>query len=57
MWWAYGTFRANSLSSVLHIGQTELVIEDDVDGVANEARCDEWQDGVLSAESPAESAV
>lgn len=57
MWFAYGTFRASAFSSVLHIGQTELVIEDEDDGDADEERCDEWHDGVLSADKPAESAM
>jgi hypothetical protein len=42
---------------VLHIGQTELVIDDEDDGDADEDRCDEWQEGVLSADKPAESAM
>ena len=57
MWFAYGTFRASAFSSVLHIGQTELVIEDEDDGDAEEDRCDEWHDGVLSADKPADSAI
>ena len=48
MWFAYGTFRARSLSSVLHIGQTEVVIEDEEVGEMEEI-WEEWQEGVLSA--------
>lgn len=57
MWFAYGTFLASAFNSVLHIGQTELVIDDEDDGDAEEERCDEWQEGVLSADKPAESAM
>ena len=56
MWCAYGTFLARSLSSVLHIGQTDVVMDDDEVGEMEEP-CDEWHEGVLRAESPAESAI
>lgn len=42
---------------MLQIGQTEVVIEEEDDGDADEERCDEWQDGVLRADRPAESAM
>jgi hypothetical protein len=34
-----------------------VVIDDDEDGEAEEERCSEWHDGVLSAESPADKAM
>jgi hypothetical protein len=44
---------------VLHIGHTEVVIDEDEVGEIDEMEemCDEWQDGVLSAESPADRAI
>lgn len=44
------------MSSVLQIGQTEVVIEEFEVGDIEEL-CKEWQDGVLRAERPAESAT
>jgi hypothetical protein len=41
---------------VLQIGQTDVLTEETGDGDAEE-RCDEWQDGVLRADSPAERAI
>jgi hypothetical protein len=51
VWCAYGTFLASSFSSVEQMGQTVVVLLADDDVYA------EWQDGVLSAERPAESAM
>lgn len=34
-----------------------MVMEAEADGVADEERCVEWQDGVFRAERPAESAM
>ena len=44
------------MSSVLHIGQTEVVIDDDDVGEMEET-CEEWHDGVFSADNPADSAM
>lgn len=44
------------MSSVLHIGQTEVVIEDDELGEMEEM-VDEWHAGVLRAERPPERAM
>jgi hypothetical protein len=41
---------------VLHIGQTEVVTEDEEVGEMEDAWV-EWQEGVLRAERPAESAM
>lgn len=57
MCWAYGTLLAKSLSSVLQIGQTDVLIEALEDGEAEDVRWLEWQDGVLSAERPADNAI
>jgi len=39
------------------MGQTDVVMEAEADGVADEERCVEWHDGVLRAERPAERAT
>ena len=54
VWCAYGTLRASSFSSVLHIGQT--VVEDE-DALAEEDVYAEWHAGVLRADSPADKAI
>lgn len=41
---------------MLHIGQTEVVTEDEEVGEM-EDMCEEWQEGVLRAERPAERAM
>jgi hypothetical protein len=41
---------------VLQIGQTDVLTEETEDGDAEE-RCEEWQDGVLRADNPAERAI
>ena len=42
---------------MLQIGQTEVVIEEDEEGDADEDGCDEWQEGVFSADRPADRAM
>ncbi len=60
VWCAYGTFLAKSLSSVEQMGQTDVVSEEDEVGDMEESvecGCEEWQEGVLSADRPAERAM
>jgi len=54
VWWAYGSLRASSFSSVEQIGQT-VVVEELAFAVllANS----EWQEGVFKEERPAERAM
>lgn len=48
--------RARSLSSVLQMGQTDVVSDDDEVGDMDEI-WEEWQVGVFRAERPAERAM
>lgn len=59
MWCAYGTFLARSLSSVEQIGQTDVVSEDEEVGEMDVETVlwEEWQEGVLRAERPADRAM
>jgi hypothetical protein len=57
VWWAYGTFRASSLSSVEHIGHIEVVREEQDVGEIVVCGRELWHEGVLRAERPAESAM
>lgn len=52
VWWAYGTFRASSLSSVEQMGHTELVRLVEWLGVEELLACELWQAGVLRADKP-----
>lgn len=58
VWCAYGTFLASPLSSVLQIGQTDVVSEEEeVGDIDVLLLCEEWQAGVLSAERPVDNAM
>jgi hypothetical protein len=59
VWCAYGTFLARSFSSVEQIGQTDVVSEEEDVGEMDveTVLCEEWQDGVLRAERPADNAI
>ena len=48
--------RARSFNSVEQMGHTEVVTDDEDVGEI-EDMCEEWQEGVLRAERPAESAM
>lgn len=47
-------FRASSFNSVEQIGQTEVVVESELD---LDEVYSEWQEGVFSADKPADNAI